>query len=153
MKDAQIWTLMWFNLWVINCSTQWLSWQPWRDRKSLFPPFVSDVFTLRFSPAMWTWLVIHFGICLMGELTWESIWYQNSVKLHHSFLFRRGILWDAISINISALTLPPLILDNLPFTVVYETLPLGSVIADKCGLGLCWRPVGDDWIHFCWKLN
>lgn len=46
------------------------------------------------------------------------------------------------------MTLHPLIPDNLSLTVVYGTLPLGPLIANKCGLDLCWRPVDDDWINF-----
>lgn len=68
------------------------------------------------------------------------------------FFSEDKFFWDVIRIEISAVTLPPLILDNFASTVVYETLPLGTLIADKCGLDLCWRSVGDDWIHFCWKL-
>lgn len=61
------------------------------------------------------------------------------------FFSEEEFFWDVTRIEVSAVTFHPVIFDNLAFTVVYETFPLGTLIADKCGLNLCWRrSVGDD---------
>lgn len=124
-----------------------VTWEPWSNSSFYF---WITLLTPRFSSAVESWSPL--GQCIMGELAWRSAQCQKSVKSTMIFFSEGGFSEMLLALR-SVLSFPPLILEKLCFTVDNETLTLGSVIADKCGSDLCWGPVGDDWTHFCWKLD